>query len=84
MYYCLTITRAAHRADKMNNLSNFPQGKTQKEGVHQERTILHKNPGREGRGSKSMAVKPTDDSADQKQEQDQKRQYNANNEELAK
>lgn len=68
----------------MNNLSNFPQGKTQKEGVHQERTILHKNPGREGRGSKSMAVKPTDDSADQKQERDQKRQYNANNEELAK
>ena len=50
MYYCLTITRAAHRADKMNNLSNFPQGKTQKEGVHQERTILNKNPGLEGRG----------------------------------
>lgn len=68
----------------MNNLSNFPQGKTQKRGVHQERTILNKNPGREGRGSKSMAVKPTNDSADQKQERDQKRQYNANNEELAK
>lgn len=52
--------------------------------MHQERTILNKNPGREGRDSKSMAVKPTNDSADQKQERDQKRQYNANNEELAK
>lgn len=60
----------------MNNLSNFPQGKTQKEGVHQERTILHKNPGREGRGSKSMAVKPTDDSADQKRYSKQKKEGN--------
>lgn len=56
----------------MNNLSNFPQGKTQKRGVHQERTILNKNPGREGRGSKSMAVKPTDNSADQKQKRNKK------------
>lgn len=72
MYYCLTITRAAHRADKMNNLSNFPQGKTQKEGVHQERTILQKKPRSRRPGFESMAVKPTDNSADQKQKRNKK------------
>lgn len=69
----------------MNNLRNFTQEKTRKKKVHQERTILtQKTPVAKGRGYKSMAIEPTNDSANQKQERDQKRQYNANNEELAK
>lgn len=77
-----TITRPFLTAARMyilakpvsltNNLSNFPQGKTQKEGVHQERTILQKKPRSRRPGFESMAVKPTDNSADQKQKRNKK------------